>query len=70
MSNRSIIRQGKEASNDQGEEFGERRLFEALTIHSHLGAAGLLDSVIGIVRQFGGGEKDDDITMIVARCLS
>jgi sigma-B regulation protein RsbU (phosphoserine phosphatase) len=59
-----------EASNDQAEEFGERRLIETLTLHSHLPAAQLLDSVVGAVRQFGSGEQEDDITMIVARCLS
>ena len=59
-----------EASNNQGEEFGEHRLIEALTIHSHLSAVQLLDSVIAVVHQFGGFEQQDDITMIVARCLS
>lgn len=57
-----------EASNNQGEEFGEHRLIEALTVHSYLPAAQLLDSVIAVVHQFGGVEQQDDITMIVAQC--
>jgi serine phosphatase RsbU (regulator of sigma subunit)/biotin operon repressor len=57
-----------EACNDQGEEFGEERLAEALHCHRHLSADGLLTAIVDEVQRFSPQEQQDDITLIVARC--
>jgi sigma-B regulation protein RsbU (phosphoserine phosphatase) len=60
-----------EATNGDGEEFGESHLVEALTNHSHLPLESLLEAVIGAVQKFSSGsEQQDDITLVVARCRS
>jgi len=59
-----------EALNAAGEEFGARRLLDALTGHSHLPVPQLLEGVVSVVRQFVGGEQQDDVTLVIARCLS
>lgn len=58
-----------ESSNDAGEEFGEARLGEALQRYHGFPAERLLASVVDDVRRFFPGEQQDDITLIVARCL-
>ncbi len=58
-----------EACNDHGEEFGDERLAEALRRHRHLSAKGLLGAVVDEVQRFSPEEQQDDITLIVARCL-
>jgi serine phosphatase RsbU (regulator of sigma subunit)/biotin operon repressor len=58
-----------EACNDQGEEFGEERLADALRRHRKLCAKELLATAVGEVQRFSPQEQQDDITMIVARCL-
>jgi serine phosphatase RsbU (regulator of sigma subunit)/catechol 2,3-dioxygenase-like lactoylglutathione lyase family enzyme len=57
-----------ESFNDAGEEFGERRLVEALRRHRELPSQDLLTSIVGEVRQFSHQEQQDDITLIVAKC--
>jgi serine phosphatase RsbU (regulator of sigma subunit) len=57
-----------EACNDEGEEFGEQRLAEALHEHRHLCASGLLAAVVDQVQRFSPQEQQDDITLIVAQC--
>ena len=56
------------AQGNSVEEFGERRLIEALRQHRGQSANELLASIIGEVRQFSSSEQHDDITLIVARC--
>ncbi len=58
-----------EACNDHGEEFGEVRLTETLERHRHLSASGLLAAVVDEVQSFSAQEQQDDITLIVAKCL-
>ena len=57
-----------ESFNDAGEEFGERRLIEALRRHRELSSQALLASIVDEVRQFSPHEQQDDITLIVAKC--
>jgi serine phosphatase RsbU (regulator of sigma subunit) len=38
--------------------------------YAQLPAAGLLQTIVGQVEQFSGGEQEDDITLIVGRCTS
>jgi sigma-B regulation protein RsbU (phosphoserine phosphatase) len=56
-----------EAESDQGEEFGEARLVEALKTHYNLPVSSLLQHIIATVQRFSGGEQEDDITLVVAR---
>jgi sigma-B regulation protein RsbU (phosphoserine phosphatase) len=57
-----------EATNSAGEEFGESHLLGTLRSHSHLPVRSLLQTVVGTVQQFSS-EQQDDITLVIARCL-
>ena len=57
-----------EAFNEADEEFGEKRLVEALRRHRHRPSKELLTSIVDEVRQFSPHEQHDDITLIVAKC--
>ena len=57
-----------ESFNHAGEEFGERRLLEALRQHRELSSQELLAAVTDQVRRFSPHEQADDITFIVAKC--
>ena len=57
-----------ESFNDDGEEFGEARLVEALRRHRNLPLPNLLASLVDTVRSFSPHEQHDDITMLVAKC--
>jgi serine phosphatase RsbU (regulator of sigma subunit)/catechol 2,3-dioxygenase-like lactoylglutathione lyase family enzyme len=57
-----------EGFNDAGEEFGERRLVEALRRHRGQPSESLIASLVDEIRQFNPGEQQDDITLIVAHC--
>jgi len=60
-----------EATNADGEEFGESHLLNTLTNHSHLPVKSLLQTVVGTVQQFSSGnEQQDDITLVIARSLA
>src|SRR5262249_7712219 len=59
-----------EAMNGNREEYGELRLLDTLRSHAHLPVAELLERVVSAVRQFSSGEQQDDITLVIARCLS
>jgi len=59
-----------ESCNAAGEEFGERRLTEALRRHRELPSRDLLAAIVDEVRQFSPGEQYDDITLIVAKCMA
>jgi len=56
-----------EASNERGEEFGERYLIESLRQHREMSCQGLLSAIVDGVRQFSPQEQHDDITAIVAK---
>jgi serine phosphatase RsbU (regulator of sigma subunit)/predicted enzyme related to lactoylglutathione lyase len=57
-----------ESFNDAGEEFGERRLVEALRRHRGQSSQALIASIVEEVCQFNPNEQQDDITLIVAHC--
>jgi len=59
-----------ESESAAGEEFGERRLVDALISPTRPPASSLLQKVVATVQQFGGGEQADDITLVIARCIS
>jgi serine phosphatase RsbU (regulator of sigma subunit) len=56
-----------EAKSDEGEDFGEQRLLEAVRASSRLAAAELLDKLVTTVQIFSGSEQEDDLTLLVAR---
>jgi serine phosphatase RsbU (regulator of sigma subunit)/predicted enzyme related to lactoylglutathione lyase len=56
-----------EASNDRGEEFGERLLIEALRQNRELSCQALLAAIVDGVQRFACQEQHDDITAIVAK---
>jgi serine phosphatase RsbU (regulator of sigma subunit) len=58
-----------EAANEEGEEFGDLRLVDALRGKSGLSAPELLQAVFDAVERFSPGEQQDDITLIIARCV-
>jgi serine phosphatase RsbU (regulator of sigma subunit) len=57
-----------EASNDEGEEFGEQRLIRALQQTRGASSEALVASVVDEIRQFSPHEQQDDITVIIANC--
>jgi serine phosphatase RsbU (regulator of sigma subunit)/catechol 2,3-dioxygenase-like lactoylglutathione lyase family enzyme len=57
-----------ESFNNEGEEFGEQRLIEALRRYSGCSSSALLESLVEEVRQFSPHQQHDDITLVVARC--
>jgi len=59
-----------ESFNDEEEEFGERRLIEAVLRHRELPAQAMISSIVDEVQRFSPQEQHDDITLIVARCRS
>ena len=58
-----------EACDEAGEEFGERRLIEALLRYRELPSSELLASIAGDVQQFSPHQQRDDITLIVSKCV-
>ena len=56
-----------EARNGSGEFFGEERLLAAVRANASLSAKRLAKAIAGAVRDFGGKEQDDDLTLLVAR---
>jgi serine phosphatase RsbU (regulator of sigma subunit) len=56
-----------EAFDEAGEEFGERRLVDALRRHRDRPSESLLSSLLDEVRSFSPQEQQDDVTVIVAR---
>jgi serine phosphatase RsbU (regulator of sigma subunit)/predicted enzyme related to lactoylglutathione lyase len=56
-----------EATNDRGEEFGERLLIETLRQYRELPCPALLAAIVDGVQRFGSQEQHDDITVIVAK---
>lgn len=58
-----------EVTNEAGEEFGETRLQELL-LDGKLSAAELREKVMTAVTEFGGGNFDDDVTLLVLKASS
>ena len=56
-----------ESFSDTGEEFGERRLIDALRRHRDQPPRGVVESIVREVQQFSS-HQHDDITLIVAKC--
>jgi sigma-B regulation protein RsbU (phosphoserine phosphatase) len=56
-----------EATNEKGDEFGEERLIAALSECRNRPAEEILETVVHLVREFGGDDQADDLTLIVAR---
>jgi len=57
-----------EASDPEGNEFGEARLIETISSGRDLSAAELLHRIQTAVESFSPGEQQDDLTLLVARC--
>ena len=58
-----------EAFNESEEEFGEDRLIAALKKNSTLPPSDILAATINEIQLFSPHEQQDDITLIVAKCL-
>jgi serine phosphatase RsbU (regulator of sigma subunit) len=58
-----------ESFNDAGEQFGEQRLIEALQRHRELAPQAVIASIVDEVQHFSPHEQQDDITVIVAKCV-
>jgi phosphoserine phosphatase RsbU/P len=54
-----------EATNADGEEFGEERLAELVAAHRHLDAEAMQKCVMAAIAEFSGGNFQDDATLIV-----
>jgi serine phosphatase RsbU (regulator of sigma subunit) len=60
-----------EAENADGEEFGQSHLLDTIASHPHVPVGPLLQAVVGAVQQFSSGrDQQDDITLVIARCLA
>jgi serine phosphatase RsbU (regulator of sigma subunit) len=59
-----------EATNADGQEFGESRIIDTLRAHVDYAPATLVDVIVRAVQQFANGEQADDITLVVARCTA
>ncbi len=57
-----------EAFNEAGEEFGDRRLVDALRDGGGLCPEALVASIAEDVQRFSPGEQHDDITVVAAKC--
>jgi len=57
-----------EATGGEGEEFGEARLIAALRRHRHVEAPAMIAGILRSVHEFSGGEQEDDMTLVAARC--
>jgi serine phosphatase RsbU (regulator of sigma subunit)/predicted enzyme related to lactoylglutathione lyase len=56
-----------EASNENGEEFGDHRLIELMRQYRELPCQALLATIVDEVRRFSPAEQTDDITAIIAK---
>jgi phosphoserine phosphatase RsbU/P len=58
-----------DATGPEGEEFGEQRLVEVIAEHHARSARALLQQIVDDVKQYGGPEQFDDLTLIVAKAV-
>jgi sigma-B regulation protein RsbU (phosphoserine phosphatase) len=54
-----------EASNREGEEFGERRLLSLLEEHRALSANAIKEKIAAAISEFSGGHLTDDATLLI-----
>jgi phosphoserine phosphatase RsbU/P len=54
-----------EASNREGEEFGEQRLLCLLEEHRNLSANGIQEKIAAAISEFSGGHLTDDATLLI-----
>ena len=54
--------------NQHGEDFGEKRLIDAVRRNRELAPQPMLSAIVDEVRKFSPHEQHDDITMIIAKC--
>ena len=54
-----------EASNGDGEEFGENRLLSLLERNRALPASAIQEKIIAAISEFSGGHRTDDATLLV-----
>jgi serine phosphatase RsbU (regulator of sigma subunit)/catechol 2,3-dioxygenase-like lactoylglutathione lyase family enzyme len=59
-----------ESFSPAGEEFGEERLAKFLRGHRHLSSQELLSAIVEEIRAFSPHDQHDDITLIIAKCLT
>ena len=59
-----------EASDQEGQEFGEERLIEMLCQNRNQPCQSALESITGEVRRLNPNDQHDDITLILAKCRS
>ena len=59
-----------EASLDDDHEFGDASLIEVIRAHQHESPVDLLQAIVTEVQNFSRGVQADDMTLIVARCIS
>ena len=57
-----------EAFNEDGEEFGEERLADALARHRNLSARELSAAIRDEIHRFNPTQQSDDITLMIAKC--
>jgi len=57
-----------EAFDEQGEEFTDQRLMDALRRHCRLSAQPMVDAILEEVQVYSPGEQHDDVTLIIAKC--
>lgn len=58
-----------EAADSSGELFGEQRIEELVADSRDLDADGLQHTIVDASTSFGGGELEDDVTLVVVRVL-
>jgi phosphoserine phosphatase RsbU/P len=58
-----------DATGPEGEEFGEQRLVDVIAEHHDRSARALLQEIVDDVKQYGGPEQFDDLTLIVAKAV-
>jgi serine phosphatase RsbU (regulator of sigma subunit) len=56
-----------EAMSDEGEEFGDERVVEAVVANRELPVSELLTKLVRTVQIFSGREQEDDLTLLVGR---
>jgi len=59
-----------EATNPEGEEFGEEGLVATLHSNPQLPASALLEAVVAAVKQYAPGEQADDLTLVIAKATN
>jgi serine phosphatase RsbU (regulator of sigma subunit) len=59
-----------EAFNDSDEEFGEAGVLQSVRAHRDLPPQQMIDAILDDVRRFSAHEQHDDMTLLVAKCVT